>query len=112
LAALSEYVREGTWKSLRGRDRRLFLLLRANVAKYKEQTTRLATLTMGKRESKAAMDNYKAELEQRLRAHFDKRCLVTRRANQIFVDITGVFFKKELDRLALGVKRVWEWEAA
>ena len=109
---MSEYVREGTWKSLRGRDRRLFLLLRASVAKYKEQTTRLATLTMGKRESKAAMDDYKAELEHRLRAHFDKRCLVTRRANQIFVDITGVVPKKELDRLALGVKRVWEWEAA
>ena len=112
LAALSEYVREGTWKSLRGRDRRLYLLLRAGVAKYKEQTTRLATLTMGKRESKAAMDDYKAELEQRLHAHLDKRCLVTRRANQLFVDITGVFPKKELDCLALGVKRVWEWEAA
>ena len=52
LAVLSEYVWGGTWKSLRGRDRRLYLLLRAGVAKYKEQTTRLATLTMGKRESK------------------------------------------------------------
>ena len=62
LAALSEYVREGTWKSLRGRDRRLYLLLRAGVAKYKEQTTRLATLTMGKRESKGAMDDFKSEL--------------------------------------------------
>src|SRR5665213_2936829 len=112
LAALSEYVREGTWKSLRDRDRRLYLLLRASVAKYKEQTTRLATLTMGKRESKAAMDDYKSELEQRLHAHLDKRGLVTRRANQLFVDITGVFSKKELDCLALGVKRVWEWEAA
>ena len=47
-----------------------------------------------------------------LHAHLDKRGLVTRRANQLFVDITGVFPKKELDRLALGVKRVWEWEAA
>ena len=82
------------------------------MVKYKEQTTRLATLTMGKRESKAAMDDCKSELEQRLHAHLDKRGLVTRRANQLFVDITGVFPKKELNRLALGVKRVWEWEAA
>jgi hypothetical protein len=81
LAALSDYVRERTWKSLRGRDRRLYLLLRPCVVKYKEQTTRLATLTMGKRESKAAVDDYKAELEQRLHAHLDKRCLVTRRAS-------------------------------
>ncbi len=112
LAALSEYVWEGTWKSLRGRDRRLYLLLRPCVVKYKEQTTRLATLTMGKRESKAAVDDYKVELEQRLHAHLDKRCLVTRRSNQIFVYITGVFAKRELDCLALGVKRVWEWAAA
>jgi IS5 family transposase len=30
----------------------------------------------------------------------------------LIATIIGVFPKKELDRLALGVKRVWEWEAA
>ena len=112
LAALVEYVRAGTWKSLYGHDRRMYLLLQAGVVNYKEQTKRLATLTMGKGESKVAMDDYRLEIEQRMHTHLDPRCLVTRKGNRIFVDIVGAFSEKELDHLARGAKRVWEWEAA
>ena len=76
------------------------------------QTNRLATLTLGTRPSKAAADSYRLELEERLHAHLDKRCLVVRKGRQIFVDIPGDFTEPQLDHLARGVQRVWEWEAA
>jgi len=52
------------------------------------------------------------QLEQRLHAHLDQRCMVTSKRNQVFIDIAGVFSGDELDREARGVLRVWEWEAA
>ena len=69
----------------------MYRFLREGVVKYKEQTHRLATLTMEGRGSKAAKENYKLELERRLHNHLDKRCLVTRKGNRIYVDIVGSF---------------------
>ena len=76
------------------------------------QTNRLATLTMEGRPTMAHAEAYRLELEQRLHAHLNEQCLVTRKRNQIFVDIPGDYTEAQLDHLARGVKRVWEWEAA
>ena len=112
LAALAEYGKAGTWKWLYGHDRRMYRFLRDGVAKYKEQIHRLVTLTMEGRVSKAAAEDYKSQMEQRLHNHLDKRCRVTRKGNRKYMDIVGAFSEKELDHLARGVKRVWEWDAA
>jgi len=73
---------------------------------------RLATLTLGGRSSKTELEDYCLELKQRLHTHLDKRCVVTRKGKQIFVDIVGEFTEDELEHKARGVLRVWEWEAA
>ena len=75
------------------------------------KTHRLATLTLGSRPQKAAADAYWLELEQRLHSHLDKRCVITRKGRQISVDIEGSFTEAQLDHLARGAMRVWEWEA-
>jgi hypothetical protein len=75
-------------------------------------THRLATLTMEGRPTPADMEADRLELEQRLQAHLDQRCLVTRKGRKIFVEIVGDFTEEELVHLAHGVQRVWEWEAA
>jgi demethoxyubiquinone hydroxylase (CLK1/Coq7/Cat5 family) len=51
-------------------------------------------------------------LEQRLHTHLDQRCVVTRKGNQVFIDIVDVFTEDELEHKARGVLRVWEWAAA
>jgi hypothetical protein len=112
LAALTKYVREEGWKSLYGHDRGMYLLLRAGAVKYKAQTHRLSTVTSMGRASKADGDADRLEMEQRLHTHLDRRCLVTRKGKKIFVDITGNFTEAQLNHLAHGVQRVWEWEAA
>ena len=77
---------------------------------------RLAILTLGislgSRPQKVAADAYRLELEQRLHAHLNKKCVLTRKGRKIFVDISGDFTEAQLEHLARGVKRVWEWEAA
>jgi hypothetical protein len=112
LAVLTEYVRNEAWKSLYRHDRGMYLLLRAGAVKYKAQTHRLATVTSEGRVSKADGDADRSELEQRLHAHLDERCLVTRKGKKVFVDIVGDFSEAQLNLLAHGVQRVLEWEAA
>jgi hypothetical protein len=78
----------------------------------KEPIHRLAVMTLGGRLSAADIEADRLQLEQRLHAHLDQRCIVTRKRNQVFIDIAGVFSGDELDHMARGVLRVWEWEAA
>ena len=47
-----------------------------------------------------AADAYRLELEQQLRAHLNKKCVVTRKGRKIFVDIPGDFTEAQLDHLA------------
>lgn len=74
---------------------------------------RLATVTcQDKKVSKVGGEPYRRELEQRLHEGLDRRCEVTRRGRKIFVAISGDFTEAQLDHLAQGVARIWEWEAA
>jgi hypothetical protein len=73
----------------------------------------LATVTcQNKRASAAHWEEYRRELEQRLHEGLDRRCVVIRRGRRIFIGICGDFTEPQLDHLAQGVARIWEWEAA
>jgi hypothetical protein len=73
----------------------------------------LATITcQDKKVSQAGGEAFRAQLEQRLQEGLDGRCEVTRRGRKIFVEIAGDFTEAQLDHLAQGVARIWEWEAA
>jgi hypothetical protein len=73
----------------------------------------LATATCAsKRYSKAAAEECRREFEQRLRGGLAQPCEVTRKGRKIFVHVSGDFTEAQLDHLASGVARVWEWEAA
>ena len=61
---------------------------------------------------KADGEAYRLELEQPLHGGLDKRCLVTLKGNKIFVHVCGDFTEAQLDHLAQGVARIFEWEAA
>ena len=115
LRALGEYVRAETWKSLYGHDRAMYLLLRAGVEKYRADLTLLATIPLapdGSRLTAARLEENRSQLEQRLQAHLDKRCVVTRQRHILFVFYAGRLSVPDKSRKALGVKRIGEREAA
>jgi hypothetical protein len=72
----------------------------------------LAVLSFGGRARKEAIEQERAEFEQRLHTYLDPQLLVTAKGRKIRVQIQGDFTEDELHHKACGVKRVWEWEAA
>jgi hypothetical protein len=53
---------------------------------------RLAVMTLGGRLSAADIEADRLQLEQRLHAHLDQRCIVTRKRNQV-LSTSRVFFR-------------------
>jgi hypothetical protein len=86
----------------------------------KPERHRLAAISFGtiaSRKQSGSIDSLQLEkerllLEELLHHHLDNRCVVTRRAHRLYVDVSGHFSERQRDQFAQGVARIQEWEAA